>query len=425
MGQSSRQRDPRLITILLIVFVQFVGASMALPILPLLARRAFELPDAQITPLLASFFAAQFIAGPFIGRLSDQYGRIPVLIVSQVGTVISFLMLVFAQSVPLLYASRILDGITGGNVVVAQAYITDITPRERRTQSLGLLFAAFGVGFIVGPALGGVLSALMGPRAPFLVAALAASIVVIMTWRNLDESLSAEQSAANRTRSKNSLSPGQVLTNMPLLSVLGIAFVAQFGLGLVQATFSLYGDEVLFAGQPQRVTDLGIGGLLAMVGVGQVITQTLLLDRMLKRFSEAWLIVIGDLIRGLSLFILAVVVSPLPAGVSLLLFALGSGLLVPSLQTMITNTVDDAYRGGALGLFQSINSLAIIFSTFFGGRIYEVQTALPYYLGAGLSIAAAVPALLLVRWVRLNPDVQTGSEQDDDYPEQSQTAPAD
>jgi MFS transporter, DHA1 family, tetracycline resistance protein len=411
MIQRIRDADPRLVTILLIVFVQFVGASMALPILPLLAKREFALSDAEITPLLASFFAAQFVAGPFIGRLSDTYGRIPVLVISQVGTVLSFILLIVAGSVPLLYASRILDGITGGNIVVAQAYITDIFPREKRTQALGLLFAAFGVGFILGPALGGVLSGFLGPRVPFAVAAVAASVVVVLTWRNLDETLTPERREANKAGGgNNGLSPMQILTNGPLVSVLIIAFIAQFGLGLVQATFALYGDSVIFAGESQRTTDIGIGVLLAMVGVGQLITQIFLLDRALRRFGEAWLIVFGDLIRSVGLLLLGLIVSPYAAGIAILLFALGSGLLIPSLQTMITNTVDDAYRGGALGLFQSVNSLAIIFSTFFGGQIFAYAVELPYYLGGVLGLAVAIPAVFLVRWARKHPDVQMAHE---------------
>ncbi|NJL93049.1 MAG: MFS transporter [Anaerolineae bacterium] len=142
--------DRRLPTILLIVFVQLVGASMALPVLPLFAQRQFALQPQVITLLVSVFFLAQFLAGPTIGRLSDQYGRLPVLLVSQAGTVLSFLMISTAESALVLFAARVLDGITGGNLVVAQAYITDITPREQRTQALGYIFASFGLGFTVG-----------------------------------------------------------------------------------------------------------------------------------------------------------------------------------------------------------------------------------------------------------------------------------
>ncbi|MEQ9029454.1 MAG: MFS transporter, partial [Aggregatilineales bacterium] len=241
MLQRLKSADRRLLTILMIVFVQIVGASMALPVLPLYAQRRFDMSPQLITLLVSSFFAAQFVAGPYIGRLSDRYGRIPILIISQIGTVISFLMLAYGQSIAILFFARIFDGITGGNIVVAQAYVTDITPREKRTQSLGLIFAALGVGFIFGPAIGGILSAAFNEQAPFLVAAVAATITVILTWFTLDETVSPEQREFNRTSRKATLSFMDVASNMPLLLVLFVAFMWQLGLGILQGTFALYG----------------------------------------------------------------------------------------------------------------------------------------------------------------------------------------
>jgi len=194
-----RRVDRRLVTILLIVFVQMLGAAMILPILPLYAQREFNMSPQIITLLVTAFFAAQFIAGPYLGRLSDKYGRVPVLILSQIGTAVSFFMLALAPGVAFLFLARILDGITGGNIIVAQAYITDITPRERRTESLGYVLAVFGLGFIFGPALGGTLSAAFGPRVPYVIAGFAAVLVVLLTWLTLDETLTPEQRAANRS----------------------------------------------------------------------------------------------------------------------------------------------------------------------------------------------------------------------------------
>ena len=157
-----RQIDKRLLTILLIVFVQMLGAAMILPILPLYAKSEFNMTPQVITLLNTAFFGAQFVAGPYLGRLSDKHGRVPVLILSQIGTAVSFFMLAFAPNVAVLFLARILDGITGGNIIVAQAYITDVTPRERRTEALGYVFAIFGLGFIFGPILGGTLAAAFG-----------------------------------------------------------------------------------------------------------------------------------------------------------------------------------------------------------------------------------------------------------------------
>jgi DHA1 family tetracycline resistance protein-like MFS transporter len=288
-----RRMDRRLFTILLIVFVQMLGAAMILPILPLYAQREFDMSPQIIALLATAFFAAQFVAGPYLGRLSDKYGRVPVLILSQIGTAVSFFMLALAPNVAVLFLARILDGITGGNIIVAQAYITDITPRERRTESLGYIFAVFGLGFIFGPALGGFLSAALGPRVPYIIAGFAAVLVVLLTWFTLDETLTPEQRQANRSYGGGGISPKDILDNWPLMLILTIAFIGQFGMGLLQATFALYGEAVLFAGYEARIATLGVGLLLTIVGIGQFSTQSFLLRPALKRMDEAWLVVIG------------------------------------------------------------------------------------------------------------------------------------
>jgi len=206
-----RTLDRRLPTILLIVFVQMLGAALVLPILPLYAQRRFDMSPQTITVLVSSFFMAQFAAGPWIGRLSDRFGRIPILIISQVGTVISFLMLGVAQSTWMLFAARLLDGITGGNIIVAQAYITDITPEKERTTALGYVFAVFGLGFVFGPALGGLLAAAYGEQVPFFIAAAAAALVVVLTWFTLDETLSAEERAANTRFKRTGVNPQAII----------------------------------------------------------------------------------------------------------------------------------------------------------------------------------------------------------------------
>jgi DHA1 family tetracycline resistance protein-like MFS transporter len=403
--------DRRLLTILLIVFVQMLGASMIMPILPLYAQREFGMSPQIITLLGTAFFAAQFLAGPYLGRLSDKIGRIPVLIVSQIGTAVSFLMLGLAPNVAVLFIARVLDGITGGNIIVAQAYITDITPREKRTQSLGLVFAVFGLGFIFGPALGGLLAAAFGPRVPYYIAALAALLVVLLTWFTLDETLSPEQREANRKFKRESIGPRDIARNAPLMLILLIAFVGQFGLGLLQATFALFGEAVLFAGYSEKMVSLGIGILLTIVGIGQFTTQIAILPRAIKRFDEAWLVVIGLSIRTLGMFGFAVLATPIFGAASSLLFAIGMGLMMPPLQSLTTMTVADELRGGVLGVYQSTVSLSTIVSTAVAGIIFAIEPTIPYWIGAGLSFVVILPALVLVKrtnaGLRRNPEPDT------------------
>lgn len=391
-----KQVDRRLITILLIVFVQMLGASMVLPVLPLYAQRRFDMPEQTITLLLTAFFAAQFLAGPWIGRLSDKYGRVPVLIISQIGTAISFAMIGFAISIPMLFWARVLDGITGGNIIVAQAYVTDITPKEKRTQALGMIFAVFGLGFVFGPALGGLLSAAFGPTTTFLFAAVAAAAVVVLTWFTLNETLTPEQRAHNRA-SRQKLGWAAVMGNSYLVTALLIVFVGQFGLGLLQATFALYGQAVLFQGFTNQATDLGIGLLLSVVGITQVVTQSFVLPRLVKRYSETTLTAIGATIRTIGLLIFAIITTPWLGPFGSFFFALGTGIMMPPLQSYTTKLVSDELRGGVLGLYQSAVSLATIFSTALGGVLFAISPTTPYWLAAGISALVVIPIITFLR----------------------------
>lgn len=404
-----KNADRRLLTILLIVFVQMLGASMSFPILLLFAQRQFHIRPEVNALLMSSFFAAQFLAGPFIGRLSDKYGRIPVLIISQIGTVISFIMIGAAPNVAILFVARVLDGITGGNIIVAQAYITDITPPEKRTESLGYIFAAFGLGFIFGPALGGGLSAAFGPRVPFYMAAAIAAVTVLLTWRTLTETLTPEQRIKNRTSRVVGFKPADIIRNNMLLVILLIVFIGQFAMGLLQVTFSLYGDAVLFAEYSDRIVDLGIGLLLTVVGLSQFFTQTMLLRRMLARFGEATLVILGGILRAIGMLLYAVAVGPWLGVPGSLFFAMGMGLMMPPLQSLSTRTVPDEVRGGVLGLYQSTVSLATIFSTALGGVIFAINPRYPYWLGMGLSLFALLPAYFFLKRPLPNKKTETAA----------------
>jgi DHA1 family tetracycline resistance protein-like MFS transporter len=389
-----RNLDKRLTTILLIVFVQMVGASLILPILPLYAQEEFGLSPQAITLLAASFFAAQFIAGPYLGRLSDRVGRVPVLLVSQLGTVIAFIALGAAQSAWMLYAARILDGITGGNIIVAQAYVTDITPAEKRSQALGYILAAFGISFFVGPALGGLALRAFGPRIPYLIAAIAALVTLLLTWFTLDES--AEHSAAIAEQAERPrLTARLVLGSSPILLVLSLGFFGQFVLGLLVGTFALFGDAVLFASWEEASVGIGVGLILTVVGLSQFLTQTVLLAPALRRIGELRLLQVGIVVRFVGMGIIAVTSSPWLSALGGAAFACGTGLTVPPTQSIATRTVDDSMRGGILGLYQSMASLGTIISTALGGVLFAVDPFLPFQASAVLALAALLPALAL------------------------------
>ena len=394
---KSRNIDRRLITILLIVFVQMVGSSMIFPILPLYAQNEFSLSPQVITLLGTAFFAAQFLAGPYMGRLSDRYGRVPILILSQIGTALSFIILGFAPNAAFLFLARVLDGITGGNIIVAQAYITDITPPEKRTESLGYIYATFGIGFIFGPVFGGALAAAFGPRMPYLIAAVIAFATVLLTRATLNETLSSEQREANRNFGKGGMNLREMFSNRLFFLVMIVGFVSQFAFGMLQSTFSLYAEAVLFAGSTQQTLNIGVGLLFAIIGIGQIITQVVIIPRLVTRYDDTYLVVIGTLIRSIGLLTYAIVTSPWLGAFGSLFFSIGMGTMGPSLQSLSIKTVADELRGGALGVYQSVTNLAIIISSAIAGVIFAISPTMPFWVGLVLSLLSLIPIFILIQ----------------------------
>src|SRR5574342_155544 len=173
-------RSPRF-PIFMIVFVDVLGLGITIPVLPLFAKNQLHAEAWQITSLTSLYFAAQFFASPWLGRLSDRFGRRPVLIFSQAGTLLALLISGSAMSIAWLYLARLIDGLTGGNISVAQAYLSDITDEQNRARGLGTVNASFGLGFVFGPAFGSVVAANFGPRVPFFASAAVSLTTIVLS----------------------------------------------------------------------------------------------------------------------------------------------------------------------------------------------------------------------------------------------------
>jgi DHA1 family tetracycline resistance protein-like MFS transporter len=231
----------QLTTIFLIVFIDLLGFSLILPLLPYYAT-SFGASAIVVGLLTASYAAAQMIGAPILGRLSDRYGRRPMLIASIFGTIVGFLLLGTAKTLLLLFISRILDGLTGGNISIAQAYISDVTDQKNRARGLGLIGAAFGLGFIIGPALGGLLSQ-WGYNVPAFLAAGLATLNLVMVFFWLPESLSPEKRAeiASQNRPSLSLSALWEALHRPLVGpLLHTRFFFGLAFAIFQTIFALY-----------------------------------------------------------------------------------------------------------------------------------------------------------------------------------------
>ncbi len=406
----------KLFPILLIVFTNILGAGVILPILPLYAEGQFGGTILQVTLLSTSFFAAQFLAAPWLGRLSDRYGRRPVLIVSQLGTVLAFLLFIFAGplgsvidswglALPLsggmimLYVARTLDGITGGNITTAQAYVTDVTPEEQRAQGLGLVQAAFGVGFIFGPAFGGVLSNL-GPVAPFVGATLITTGTLLLTVFTLEESLPPEARVDDQpdARPRSAIPLSALLRLGPLRVILAIGFFASLAFAAVPATFALYADRVLFPdlAEPGRA-QLYIGLMLTFNGLMQVVTQLALLKPLVSRLGERKLLLLG--MGALLVAALGVASAGSAIVVTLLFapFAFGRGVTEPSLQSLTTRFGGWRTRGQLLGVYQSARSLALIFGPVWAGYAFEeISPRAVFWVAGGLLLVALILSAILL-----------------------------
>jgi DHA1 family tetracycline resistance protein-like MFS transporter len=360
------QKRP-LISIFLVVFIDLLGFSFILPLLPYIAETFGATP--LITGLLtASYAAAQLIGAPILGRLSDRFGRRPILLFSIAGTLAGFLILGFSNTLWLLFFSRILDGLTGGNITVAQAYISDVTDAKNRAKGLGLIGAAFGLGFIIGPALGGILSQWSYNLPAFVAAGLATlNLIVVAFW--LPESLTAERRAAlanGPARPPFTLTAMLAALRRPYVGpLLHTRFFFGLAFSMFQTIFSLY-TLTRFELKAQETAYI-----LTYVGLLSVITQGFFIGRLTKRFSENTLILSCTAIMAVSLLGWALAPSVALLLVIMAPTAISGGVLNTVINSAATKSVAPIEIGGILGLSASIESLTRVIAPTMGGLILE------------------------------------------------------
>jgi DHA1 family tetracycline resistance protein-like MFS transporter len=377
MATSSSKRSP-LIVIFTTVFIDLVGFGIVIPVLPFYAEGTiFNATPRTVGLLFASYSVMQLIFAPILGRLSDKHGRRPVLLISIIGTGIGFLILGFANTLWLLFLGRILDGITGGNISTAQAYIADITTKENRAKGMGMIGAAFGLGFIFGPAIGGVLSR-WGIHVPFFFAASLCFANALLLYFTLPETVTADHPARNLAAGGRGL--GQVINSLKqprLAFVLSIYFIFIVAFSIMTTSFSLY-TMFRFGYDAQHN-----GYLFAYVGIIAVIVQGGLIGRLVKRFGEIPLVITGAFFFAISLFAVPFV-GPAAGGLAALLvgggvFSLGNSLATPALNSLASKSVGPGEQGTVLGVTQSVASLARAVGPFLTAILIDSPVA---HLGA-------------------------------------------
>ena len=349
------KRSP-LLVIFITVFIDLVGFGIVIPVLPYYAEGThFGATPREVGFLFASYSVMQLVFAPVLGRLSDKHGRRPILLISLLGTSLGFLILGFATTLWMLFLGRIIDGISGGNISTAQAYIADVTTKENRAKGMGLIGAAFGLGFVFGPAIGGILSR-WGINVPFLFAGGLAFANAILLYFTLPETVTADHparaSAASGRGWKQLL---DALGQRQLAFVLTIYFLSIVAFSIMTASFSLF---MMFR--------LGYdpwhsGWIFAFVGVVSAIVQGGLIGRLVKRFGEPALVIAGGLLFSASLFA-SPFVTPATGLFGILsigaLFSIGNALTAPSLSSLASKSASAAEQGSVLGVTQSVASVA-------------------------------------------------------------------
>ncbi|HEY0171289.1 MAG TPA: MFS transporter [Pyrinomonadaceae bacterium] len=348
------KRSP-LLVIFVTVFIDLVGFGIVIPVLPFYVEGTqFDASPRAVGLLFASYSVMQLIFSPVLGRLSDRYGRRPVLFFSLLGTSLGFFVMGFATTLWMLFAGRIIDGITGGNISTAQAYIADVTTEENRAKGMGLIGAAFGLGFIFGPAIGGILSR-WGAHVPFLFAGALALANAALLYFVLPETVGPGHPARASASAGRWSQVASALRRPSLAFVLAVYFLFVTAFSVMTSSFGLF--TLYRFGFDAHDT----GWIFAFVGVVGAVVQGGLIGRLVKAFGEPSLVIAGALMFAASL-VLIPLTGPGTGTAALLslgaLFALGNGLATPSLTSLASKSAGAGERGGVLGVTQSVASLA-------------------------------------------------------------------
>jgi DHA1 family tetracycline resistance protein-like MFS transporter len=373
------------LVVLFTVFVDVIGFGIVIPILPFYVG-SFGASPFVITLLFASFAFFAFLSSPFLGALSDKIGRRPVLIASITSTAIGWFVFAGATNIPLLFLGRIIDGSAAGNFTVAQGCLVDLARDEKeRSSNLGLVGAAFGVGFMIGPVLGGVLST-VSHSFPFLCAGILAAINALLAYFFLPET--HKRRDRNAAISFNPLLPlARAAVNKKLRPLFMSWLFFAVAMSASQSVFALYGQHAY------NFDSFKTGLIFAATGVFAVLNQTVLLRGFwLKYFNESQLEVIMTIILGVSFVLLGSDLLFL-FYIALPLFATGQSVQRVVITSEVTGKTDPLMKGEALGILTSIMAASMVVGPIVGGALFEIHDGYPFFLASVLMLFSLIIAL--------------------------------
>ncbi len=385
--------------IFLTVLIDLIGFGIVIPLLPFYAL-SFGATSWQIGFLVSSFSLMQFIFNPVWGRISDKIGRRPVILISVFGSFLSYLIFALANSLSVLFVSRMLAGLMGANIATAQAYIADITPPEERAKGMGIVGAGFGIGFVVGPFIGGILSK-FGYTVPILFASGLSFLNFILAYKFLPESRKHRKVEARKLSYGSSIR--KILSDRLLLFFYFAFFVITFGISLNYVVFPLFTKDMF-------KFDASHNGLLfGYIGMMGVFTQGYLIGKITRRVREEVVLIAGTFIMALGLTGIIFSSIFLKFLISVTFFTFGSGITTPTVLSLISRRANPDIQGVTLGFGQSLSSLARVFGPSTGGFLYgNFGHRSPFVLGA-LSMGISF-MLALGIYNKINSSEKTNSE---------------
>jgi DHA1 family tetracycline resistance protein-like MFS transporter len=379
-----------LAVIVLIVLVDLLGFTLVMPLLAPFARE-YRFSGLQIGLLFAAFPLCQLVAGPVLGRLSDRYGRRPVLVVSQAGTALSFLVLGLSRHFWVMLLARMLDGASGGNILVAQAYVADVTKPEDRARGLGLIGMAFGLGFVLGPLLGGVLLALPVPagwrlRLPFLVAAGFSTLAWVLVLTRLPE---APARAEARVLSGRGLADTLTLPGVGALVLLASLIVLAFA--ALEGTFALYLQDRLKASA--QAAAFGF----AFLGLVSALVQGGLIRRLVPKYGEPRLIVAGVATVAVGFAAMALVGGWATLLGATLIVGVGQGLASPTVSGLLSRVTPPSEQGAVFGVLSSAQTLARMLNYLVANLLLARSSpSAPFWEACAIAVGALLLALAVL-----------------------------
>jgi MFS transporter, DHA1 family, tetracycline resistance protein len=357
------------------VAVDLLGFGIILPLLPLYAE-SFGATPLTIGLLFASYSLAQFLFSPVWGRVSDRVGRRPVLLATIAGSAVGSLVLGMAGSITMLFVGRIIDGVSGASVAVARATVADVAPAHERPRLMGLLGAAYGLGFVIGPSIG-ALATLFGPAVPFFVAAGISLANLVAAALRLPETRRAGVSAAPSRAGAAGMPPAVI--RFVLLTFVGVT-----AFGAFEATFALLGRSRF------DLTDSMVALVFSALGVVLVATQVGLVGPATRRLGEVGVIRLGLAGTAAGFLLIGLGSRWLTLAPGLAVVAAGQGLAMPAISSAVAGAAPRERSGAALGIQHSAGGLARVVGPILGGALFAIAAGLPYVAAAGLAVVGLV-----------------------------------